>query len=363
MNPSDYFSPDYFSARERFRAAARNRTADMNAYPMDARGPGGTTLSIDTAYLGSDRPQKLLIVCSGTHGVEGFSGSALQTYMLTLLDSVNLPADAGLLLIHAMNPYGFAHVRRANENNVDLNRNGLSAFPGPSNTGYARINSWLNPESSPGVVDLSLANGLRYVLNFGLAAVKQAIAGGQYEFPKGLFYGGREREQSVSVLAEILGDRRFSNCQQVIFLDLHTGLGSRGDYQLLVDFAPSSLEFRQLNGWFGREHVATNHPETSIAYTVSGLLSRLTENIFPNAGVFPIVLEFGTYNFIRVVSALRAENRVHFYGEPTSTRGQYVKNQLLEIFCPKNTNWRRQFLENGATVANQALAALSSHLR
>lgn len=359
MDPADYFSPDYFVARERFHAAAQSRSVDMNAYPIQAQGPGHTSLSIDTAYLGSDHPKQLLIACSGTHGVEGFAGSALQTFFLTNFDSKNLSPDAGLLLIHATNPYGFAHIRRANENNVDLNRNCLNQFPGPENPGYARINSWLNPESPPGWAEFFLARGVWYVLTLGPAAVKQAIAGGQYEFPRGLFYGGSEREKSVTVLDEILSNRKFSDSQRLLYLDLHTGLGTHGGYKLLVDFAPGSLEFTQLQEWFGSGNIASNHPETSIAYTVSGLLGRLTEEMFPRARVFPIVLEFGTYSFIRVVNALRAENRAHFYGDPASARGQYVKSQLLETFCPESTDWRLGFLENGARVMSRAVAALS----
>jgi len=79
---------------------------------------------------------------SGTHGIEGYLGSAIQLRFLHELflqnaqrlcttDNVRAPPTKNtpvkkILLIHAINPYGMRHHRRTNENNVDLNRNVLS---------------------------------------------------------------------------------------------------------------------------------------------------------------------------------------------------------------------------------------------
>ena len=72
-------------------------------------------------------------------GVEGFAGSAIQIQFLKeRIGGPELPRSFGVLLIHALNPYGFAHLRRANECNVDLNRNFVDfAQPLPENP-YAR---------------------------------------------------------------------------------------------------------------------------------------------------------------------------------------------------------------------------------
>ncbi|KAL9182926.1 hypothetical protein ACHAXT_004205 [Thalassiosira profunda] len=75
-----------------------------------------------------------IIHSSGTHGVEGYLGSAVQLRFLheLFLENQNLhrsPDNSGrvrkILLIHSVNPYGMRHHRRTNENNVDLNRNVL----------------------------------------------------------------------------------------------------------------------------------------------------------------------------------------------------------------------------------------------
>ena len=131
MDPLAAFSPDYATARARFRAAAEAKGWVLQALPIAAEGPRGIELTIDVARLGPENPRRVVVVSSGTHGVEGYFGSAVQ---LALLEGawadVDLPDDTGLLLVHAVNPYGFAWNRRVNEDNVDLNRNFLLAAEG-----------------------------------------------------------------------------------------------------------------------------------------------------------------------------------------------------------------------------------------
>src|SRR5262252_10184861 len=144
-----HFSPDYFSARTRFRESAASRGARLRALPTTAKGPNAEELTIDIAWFGSESPRRLLLHSSGLHGIEGFAGSAIQ---LQLLENVPvLPPDAALVVVHILNPYGMSWLRRVNENNVDLNRNFLK--PGDPWSGvhplYAKIDRVLNPASPP----------------------------------------------------------------------------------------------------------------------------------------------------------------------------------------------------------------------
>jgi hypothetical protein len=345
-----YFAPDYFAARERFLALAEEHAQEVASHPIDARGPGGEILSIDTAYVGPATPAKLVIVSSGTHGIEGFAGSALQQLWLKEFAPRVSPKEAGVLLVHAINPYGFAHLRRANENNVDLNRNALERFPGPANPAYVEIDGWLNPALPPRGIDAFYLQGAWYILRKGFAAVKQAIAGGQYEFPRGIFYGGRAPEQSIQIFDSILRTPAFVQSTRVLHLDLHTGLGLPGTYKFLVDFATQSEEFKQLQRWFGADTVQTNLPENTIAYRASGLLSKMTARLCHGARTYPAVLEFGTYPLGRMVRTLCRENRQHFYGEPESSMERNLKRQLLEIFCPRDRSWREGLIGNGRRI-------------
>src|SRR5262245_30689570 len=99
-------------ARERFRALTAERGWLQEAHPIAVKGHGDWDLTIDVAKLGPSSAESLLILSSGLHGVEGFFGSAVQ---LTWLESVprgwSPPAGWRVLLLHALNPWGFAHIR------------------------------------------------------------------------------------------------------------------------------------------------------------------------------------------------------------------------------------------------------------
>ena len=122
---TNYYSADYFAARERFLAACAQLGLEHHALTVHAPSPRPEPLTIDVAIAGATKPSTAIVLSSGVHGVEGLFGSALQLAFLERLASWQPPAGAAVVLIHAVNPFGFAWLRRFNENNVDLNRNFL----------------------------------------------------------------------------------------------------------------------------------------------------------------------------------------------------------------------------------------------
>lgn len=358
MEPAalDYFPSDYFSARERFLARAREHQAELAHYPIGARGPNGESLSIDTAYLGAAEPRRLLIVSCATHGVEGFAGSALQQHWLDRFAPGRLPSEAGCLLVHAVNPYGFAWCRRANENNVDLNRNALARFPGPPNPAYRRLERWLNPPAA-GTLDFFYVQGAALLLRHGFSALQQAIVEGQYEYPRGLFYGGTELQESLRILFDIASAARWRTVERVIAIDIHTGVGRAGTYKLMVDYAETSAPYGRMVRWFGADGVASNRPAGSIAYRVSGGVSERLALLLPAQAAYTAVLEFGTVSPTRLLATLRRENRIFHYDRARHARERGV---MREVFCPRGPAWRRQLLAQGENVLRQAERACFS---
>ncbi|MBS80905.1 DUF2817 domain-containing protein, partial [Variovorax sp.] len=121
-----HFSGTYVEARAKFLEAARARGAAIESFVNEAhRGALGEELATDVALLGAIDAKKLLLVTSGTHGPEGFCGSGAQVATLHDEDLLARLQQAGvaLLLVHAVNPHGFSHLHRTNEDNIDLNRN------------------------------------------------------------------------------------------------------------------------------------------------------------------------------------------------------------------------------------------------
>src|SRR5580704_16955440 len=149
LNSAESFSADYQGARARFRAAAAAAGGALDAVANPNRGPDGGELATDVAWFGPRTAEKVLVMVSGTHGVEGFCGSGAQVDWLTRGEAASLPAGVAALLVHAINPYGFAWLRRVTEENVDLNRNWLDFASNrrPENPGYDELADAAVPET------------------------------------------------------------------------------------------------------------------------------------------------------------------------------------------------------------------------
>lgn len=140
MNSEDSFSATYAEAREKFVAAANRSGGQMASIQHPEPGPNGCALTTDVAGFGPRNAERVLVLLSATHGVEGFAGSGAQVDWLTRDEAANLPAGVSVLLIHAPNPYGFAWLRRVTHENVDLNRNWIDfSQPLPDNSGYEEL--------------------------------------------------------------------------------------------------------------------------------------------------------------------------------------------------------------------------------
>jgi hypothetical protein len=348
LNPESCFSPDYTTARTRFREAAARAGAALHAIGLTATGPRGEPLAIDIAWLGAPRPRHVFLHTTGMHGVEAYTGSAVQ---LALLDSPPAPGpEEAVILVHVLNPYGMAWLRRTNENNVDLNRNFL--MNGESFTGapvlYRALDPLLNPASPPGH-DAFSVRAAAFAVRRGFHRVKQAIAEGQYEFERGLFFGGRELQESPRLfcawLAEHLGYAAY-----VFALDLHTGLGRRGTDTVVVEAATSVTAPSALGGALGRTLVDPKRP--SVAYTVRGSYGAALARLLPRTRIDFALQEIGTYPPLKVLHALREENRWHFHGD--GSIGHPAKLRLREALCPAAVDWRRKAVSRGVTLARAA---------
>ena len=234
--------------------------------------------------------------------MEGFPGSAIQ---LQVMASLTPPPDSGdaIVLVHCINPYGMAWLRRVNENNVDLNRNFLfdeQAFGHVSDV-YRRLNPLLNPEQKRGWSDWFYARAAWYVLCHGFRGPKQAVAEGQYEFPQGLFYGGNCLQQEPQRLLDWM-KAHFQDLRRAVCLDVHTGLGSFGQQSLWVDDPPDSPRFQTMGS-----HISGIEPMalSDTGYQVrGGFLAGLQRAQLPQVDWYCVTQEFGTFSPLKVLKAV-----------------------------------------------------------
>jgi hypothetical protein len=354
MRTSEYFSAHYYQASVRFRDAAAAAGANFESLPLSAIGPAGEPLGIDVAWLGAERPRRVLLHTTGLHGVEGFAGSAIQ--LAILAQSPKPPADTAIAFLHVLNPYGMAWLRRCNENNVDLNRNFLAPgeeFRGVSEA-YRNIYNLLNPASPPKRLDAFLPRAAGAILRYGFANLKQAVAEGQYEFPQGVFFGGRKIEETAEVVLA-WAKSRLAGAQRVFVIDIHTGLGRYGKDVLLVERRPDPEADRQLRERLGPRVQPWN--KSGVAYEIRGGFIQALEREFADIEVTAVGQEFGTWSPVRVIYALREENCLHHWGDPRALR-HFAKRRLVETFCPADHSWRRQIVQRGQAFFAQALVEL-----
>ncbi len=250
------FPRSYDGSRARFRQNLdRVQQFWPNAHLQSHRISSEEGLTIDwieASALGSC--ERILILTTGEHGIEAYVGSAvMQVFMDELIHRLQ-PEITGLVLVHAVNPWGMKYRRRVNSQNVDLNRNFIWAGPDsveldsrydPSfNQMYAALTHWLNP-CCPArgwwLDNLTLAaNFMRSVFSLSLSRVHESALIGQYSDPRGLYYGGSEMQEETRVLMDLYRSQ-IESYRQILLLDMHTGYGPR--YQMsLVNSAQDHRE-------------------------------------------------------------------------------------------------------------------------
>lgn len=362
---TDFFPASYSASRATFCEAARRAGFQVESHPLpgDVTGPGGEPLSVDVAIRAADCPAApCLLLSSGLHGIEGFFGAAVQHSLLESWTAHPPPSSLRCVLVHALNPFGFAWLRRTNEDNVDLNRSFFSASgERPSNTGYAALDGLLNPRRPPSRWEPFVLKALLAILRAGdREAVKQAVAGGQYDFPKGLFYGGCGPSAAQGILEQHL-QHWTGGSQRVVHLDFHTGLGRSGTWKLLVDYHPDSRQLATLESFFGRDNIQLSSPgKPGIAYQTSGSLGAWCVSRSAPAEYVYACAEFGTCSDLQVLSALRAENQAHHWDRPGSTATLHARRRLMERFCPASSAWRKRVLKEGQRLVATAVKGLAN---
>lgn len=359
MSLASAFSPDYVASRARFRSDALALDCELASLPIQEVGPDGEALTIDIAVLGSNQPKRAVVVSSGLHGVEGFLGAAVQARLMEEeLGGYRPPGDAAVVFLHALNPYGYAWTRRVNEENIDLNRNFL--LKGQEWTGapegYAELDSFLNPPSAPRRFELFRPRAIAQIAKHGFEPLKNAVAGGQYAFPEGLFFGGSGPSKTMELLDQHLAVY-LGLAENVVHIDFHTGLGKRADYKLFADRAPDHPRYAWLKERFGHDKL---EPWTSegTSYDIRGGLGKWLQQRFPRAEYDVLTAEFGTTHILNVIKALHRENRAHHYGVPETPSYVEAKRGMIGAFAPTDLEWRETSVSRGVRIVEQAIEAV-----
>lgn len=355
-----HFCDSYSEARDRFLDAADAADARLESHRHAMQGPDGEALFVDLAWLGPADAKRLLVTVSGTHGVEGYCGSGCQVGWLRARGREALPAGIAMLMVHAINPWGFAWSRRVNEDNVDINRNFVDfGAPLPENPGWRRLAQAVCPERwDEGAHAVYKAACRSFIAEEGERAFVHAISGGQYDDADDIFYGGRRPAWSHELLRRFAAER-LAGIERLGVVDFHTGLGPHGHGELICRHAPESEALRLARRWWG-DSVSSPALGGSASPVVTGNLRMAFKRWLPGASVVAAGLEFGTYPENRVFEALRAENWLYFHGDRASRAGRAIRAELREMFYPASPTWKEAVLSRAFEVQERALRGLAA---
>ncbi len=348
----------YEESRSRFLDAAAEAGASVTSYEHPAPGLAGESLAIDVASIGPEDADAVLLIVSGTHGVEGFTGSALQHHWLDRHDA-DRPDDVRVVLLHAFNPYGFSWVRRVNEDNVDLNRNFIDwSQPPPANEDYGGIAHLLVPDEWDADTQQSTTMALlAYAEEVGFERLQEVVSGGQYTYPTGVFYGGAEPVWSHRWLDEHI-DHLAGAANRVAVVDLHTGLGAWGHGELISHEGRGAAGYERGTDWWG--DVRSMLDGESVSASVSGDWLGALDRLVPRAEVTAVALEFGTVDTVSVLQALRADAVLHGSGDPLGDGSDDVRAQVRAAFADDDPAWFDAVAARFDEVISAALVHLSS---
>jgi len=295
---------------------------------------------------------------SGVHGIEGFAGSAVQLQVLD--DSVACRGDFDLLLIHAMNPFGFENRRRVNEDNIDINRNFIDHSNTPSNTEYDMLHAALVPHDIKGPARVRADRWLAsQVASQGVRSVQAAITRGQYRHPDGLFYGGNKPCWSNRIWRSIIAEK-LSPYTQVAFIDIHTGLGQWARGETIFRGGDDSRSMERAFEWYG-SRLTSSEAGSSSSTPIQGNTARaLIDGVTATTLVTAITLEFGTIASNQVFRALQADNWIWLNrsGGVRDEEVADVSKQMREAFAPEDSGWQQAVLEEAASVIASAARGL-----
>jgi hypothetical protein len=357
---SELFARDYTGARERFLQAAAGRGATLTAFANDGcRGPAGEDLLTDVACVTPAAADRVLVLVCGVHGIEGFAGSAAQVQFLDNHWS-DLAPQTAVVLVHALNPYGFAHERRVNEDNVDINRNFVDHASPPENVEYDTVHAALLPQDWDGPGRRAADGALQQVaLDRGQRYLQSAVTRGQYRHADGLFYGGSAPVWSNRTWRQII--RQFVvGFARVGYIDLHTGLGSRGQGEPIFRGGRDQDALARATEWYG-EALTQSENGTSSSTPIGGNTAfALADELAEDTELTAITLEFGTEPGIKVLTALRADNWLHHRGQPGSPQAKEVRDLMNAAFHVDDRGWEGSVLAEAQRYISLACAGLGA---
>lgn len=358
-----YFHETYAECRSAFlskvdRVVSQYEAVEVSRVAVPSR--ADADLTVDICYIPAQTgTRSLLILSSGIHGIEGYAGSAIQLMAMEEILSPERLDITGILLIHALNPYGFRYRRRVTENNIDLNRNCAiedTQFSA-KNAGYGKMYEALNPQEAANHNSLKNRHWhlimIRKIITESMRVLRQAVLEGQYEYPDGVFFGGREIEPQITALAPFLR-RIMEPYTKILTIDLHTGYGENGRMHLFPNPVEDPVIKTEMEELFTGYTI--DWGDTEDFYIIKGSFADYAGALAPGKTYYPMMFEFGTldsqttFGSIRSLHNMSLENQGFHHGYKNEKTAARISEDFEEMFYPSNPAWRSKAISDARTI-------------
>jgi hypothetical protein len=364
----DYFQESYDDCRNSFLDQANMAEQiyeDVQIAALKIDSGANPDLTIDYCYIPAQKSfDRLLILTSAVHGVEGYVGSAIQQMFLKELLQKNNLDDMGVLLVHGVNPYGFKLKRRFTENNVDLNRNSSAdkSLFSSVNQGYSDLNHFLNQKKKVNLTSFDnyffQLNAIVKIAKHSMGKLRQAVLQGQYQYEKGIYFGGNALEPSIKAVTPLI-QKTAEEYDMVFNIDLHTGYGANGTLHLF----PNPLKDENKKAKI--ENIFSGYPidwgDGDDFYTITGDFATYVGTIIPEKYYLNMTFELGTLDTQTTMGSIKAlhnviiENQGFQYGYTSDKDEKGVKSRYLESYYPTSKAWRSKAIEDARQILLQAV--------
>lgn len=349
-----HFPNNYREARAAFLHACADSGSGVTSRLNPRRaGEDGKPLFLDTAVIGNKTATKALLLISATHGVEGYFGSGAQTGFLRNGLARRALRNARIVLVHALNPFGFSFDRRVNEDNIDVNRNFVDHAHPPVNAGYDALADDIAPKDiSPDGMRRADARLDAWEAEHGNRSLQEAISRGQYRYPDGVFFGGSNACWSASALKDVFREE-LAHVEQLIVIDFHTGLGKSGDAEMITEDLPGSAGYRRAKSMWGGL-VCSSEAGESLSAPLTGTIDHGVAAWMKGKQLIFAALEVGTAPLKTTFQAIRKDNWLHTRASPDHPLAKQIRQEMRAAFYPDTAEWKTKVFAHAQRTVHQA---------
>ncbi|QHA90799.1 M14 family metallopeptidase [Bacillus sp. N1-1] len=356
MNDTDhYFAKNYDESRVTFRSHLEKIQKKWPEATLTTKAIGKEeNNTIDMIYSEAlTSNDQVIFFTTGEHGIEGYAGAAvIQLFVENYLDQIDA-SKTGICLIHAINPWGMRHFRRVTENNVDLNRNYFydeNSVRRDVNKNYAKESDLFLPDGK--ISDLKeekhklYAQLIKGLAKEGYAGLKKAKGMGQFEFERGVYYGGSRAEESAVFLKSIQ-EKMLETYSSVIHMDWHTALGPTNEITMVIS-EHDGRSVDELKEAYQLKNVEKYTPE-KVKGDSTNHFYKLKEEAYPETYLLSALFEFGTFGTdkqaeLREFMTIILENHLYHEGAESVDDIQWILGEFEAMFYPNDLEWKKSVL-------------------